>query len=116
MSRLLCLLSAHRPWERVSPAFTWGWTCCLKAATTAAASDCPTCLEWFAIHQKTATERDALQRRVERLEAVASGLVRQVEEFETWDQDDWPAALHALKGHAKVATAALAASQKEETP
>jgi hypothetical protein len=49
----------------------------------------------------------ALREENERLRRVADELARQVEEFETWDQDDWPAALHCLQGHAKAARAAL---------
>lgn len=42
-----------------------------------------------------------------RLSDVARVFVRQVEEFETWDADDWPVALDALKKHASAARRAL---------
>lgn len=54
-------------------------------------------------------ERDELRAA---LEAIATDLIRQVEEFETWDQDDWPAALHVLKKQADAARSALSRSSK----
>jgi hypothetical protein len=38
---------------------------------------------------------------------VARDLVRQVEEFERWDEKDWPAALDALRRHAEAARTAI---------
>lgn len=39
---------------------------------------------------------------------VADELVRQVEEFASWDEKDWPAAYAALQEHATAAREALA--------
>ena len=44
--------------------------------------------------------------------AFASNFVRQVEEFETWDQDDWPAAMSGLRGFAETARALIAGQEK----
>jgi hypothetical protein len=52
-------------------------------------------------------ELDALRAQNARLSDVARDLVRQVEEFETWDEKDWPAALGALREHASAARRAL---------
>jgi len=38
---------------------------------------------------------------------VAWDFVRQVEEFETWDEKDWPAALSCLRAHAGAARTAI---------
>lgn len=47
-------------------------------------------------------------------EALCS-LVRQVEEFRSWDEKDWPAALAALSAHAQAARGLIARAEGRES-
>jgi hypothetical protein len=63
------------------------------------------------LNKATETEHAALAR-VAALEEFAANFVRQIEEFETWDKDDWDAAMSGLRGFAETARAALSSTER----